>query len=56
MLTALAHDDVRVIAVDRLPDKLDQARALGAHDAVTDPGDIKAGLEPGWQQAGLCVV
>ncbi|MCX8564617.1 alcohol dehydrogenase catalytic domain-containing protein [Mycolicibacterium mucogenicum] len=42
MLTALAHDDVRVVAVDRLPDKLDQARALGAHDAVTDPGDTKA--------------
>jgi len=42
MLTALAHDDVRVVAVDRLPDKLEQARALGAHDAVTDPGDIKA--------------
>lgn len=42
MLTALAHDDVRVVAVDRLPDKLTQARALGAHEAVTDPGDIKA--------------
>ena len=42
MLTALAHDDVRVVAVDRLPDKLEQARALGAHDAVTDPGDLKA--------------
>ena len=26
MLTALAHDDVRVIAVDQLPEKLDRAR------------------------------
>ena len=44
MLTALAHDDIRVVAVDRLPDKLEQARALGAHDAVTDPGDLKADI------------
>src|SRR4051794_15884135 len=33
MLTALAHDDVRVIAVDQVPDKLDRALALGAHEA-----------------------
>jgi alcohol dehydrogenase len=33
MLTALAHDDVRVIAVDQVPDKLDRALALGAHAA-----------------------
>lgn len=44
MLTALAHDDVHVIAVDRLPEKLDRARELGAHAAVTDPGDIKADI------------
>ncbi|HEX7323616.1 MAG TPA: alcohol dehydrogenase catalytic domain-containing protein [Mycobacterium sp.] len=31
VLTALAHDDVEVIAVDRLPEKLTAARALGAH-------------------------
>lgn len=35
MLTALAHDGVRVIAVDRLPDKLELARTLGAHEALT---------------------
>lgn len=44
MLTALAHDNVRVIAVDRLPEKLDRATALGAHEAMTDPGDIKADI------------
>jgi alcohol dehydrogenase len=33
MLTALAHDDVRVVAVDQVPDKLDRALALGAHEA-----------------------
>ena len=27
MLTALAHDDVRVVGVDQLADKLDRARA-----------------------------
>lgn len=37
MLTALAHDGVRVIAVDRLPDKLALARELGAHETFT-PG------------------
>ncbi len=35
VLTALAHDDVRVIGVDTLPDKLDRARTLGAHEALT---------------------
>lgn len=44
ILTALAHDDVRVVAVDRLPEKLNRARELGAHAAVTpdDVGDLKA--------------
>ncbi|WP_304112458.1 alcohol dehydrogenase catalytic domain-containing protein [Mycolicibacterium bacteremicum] len=43
MLTALAHDDVRVVAVDRLPDKLALARELGAHAVATpDAADIKA--------------
>ncbi len=44
MLTALAHDDVRVIAVDQVPDKLARARELGAHDAVHAGagGDLKA--------------
>ena len=31
VLTALAHDDVRVVAVDAVPAKLDAARELGAH-------------------------
>jgi alcohol dehydrogenase len=35
LLTALAHDDVEVIAVDQLPEKLARATALGAHTAVT---------------------
>lgn len=44
LLTALAYDDVEVIAVDQLPDKLALARRLGAHDAVTPDavGDRKA--------------
>jgi len=35
VLTALTYDDVRVVAVDRLPDKLAAARAVGAHEAYT---------------------
>jgi alcohol dehydrogenase len=44
LLTALAHDDVEVIAVDQLPEKLALARSLGAHDAVTPDriGDLTA--------------
>ncbi|BCP14094.1 hypothetical protein MINTM021_10030 [Mycobacterium paraintracellulare] len=44
MLTALAHNDVRVIAVDQLPDKLDNALGMGAHEAYSpdDVGDLKA--------------
>ncbi|WP_395309039.1 alcohol dehydrogenase catalytic domain-containing protein [Mycobacterium sp. AMU20-3851] len=43
MLTALAHDDVRVIAVDRLPDKLALAAELGAHETFTpEQADFKA--------------
>jgi alcohol dehydrogenase len=46
MLTALAHDDVRVIAVDQVPDKLDRALALGAHEAHPPDqlGDLKAAV------------
>lgn len=45
MLTALAHADVRVIAVDRLPDKLALARDLGVHatytpDQVTEKAEV----------------
>ncbi|BBY50228.1 alcohol dehydrogenase [Mycolicibacterium arabiense] len=44
LLTALAHDDVRVVAIDRLEDKLARARELGVHAARTpdDVGDLKA--------------
>ncbi|MGK2852613.1 MAG: alcohol dehydrogenase catalytic domain-containing protein [Microbacteriaceae bacterium] len=43
MLTALAHDDVRVIAVDRLDDKLALASSLGAHEVYTsEQADFKA--------------
>ena len=44
LLTALAHDDVEVIAVDQLPDKLARARELGAHTTVTpdQAGGLKA--------------
>lgn len=43
-LTALAHDDVRVIGVDRLPDKLAWARELGVHELRTpdEATDLKA--------------
>jgi len=46
MLTALAHDDVRVIAVDQVPDKLDRALELGAHEAHAPDqlGDLKAAV------------
>jgi Zn-dependent alcohol dehydrogenase len=46
MLTALAHDDVHVVAVDRLTDKLDRATELGAHQVFTpeQAGDIKADI------------
>jgi alcohol dehydrogenase len=35
VLTALAHDDVRVVAVDQLPEKLATAHVLGAHETYT---------------------
>lgn len=45
MLSALAHHDVRVIAVDRLPEKLALARELGAHatytpESVTEKAEV----------------
>ncbi|MDV3129983.1 alcohol dehydrogenase catalytic domain-containing protein [Mycobacterium sp. 21AC1] len=45
-LTALAHDHVRVIGVDQLPDKLNRARALGVHETYTpeQAADIKASV------------
>ena len=46
MLTALAHDDVRVVAVDRLSDKLSRAVELGAHAAYSpeEAAEIKADI------------
>lgn len=45
VLTALAADDVRVIGVDPLPDKLDRVRAMGAHDAYTPEEARESGLK-----------
>jgi alcohol dehydrogenase len=44
MLTALAHNDVRVIALDQLPDKLDKALSMAPHEAYSpdNVGDLKA--------------
>lgn len=44
MITALAHDDVRVVAVDQVPEKLSRAIELGAHAAYApdDVGDLRA--------------
>nr|WP_090277261.1 alcohol dehydrogenase catalytic domain-containing protein [Mycolicibacterium komanii]CRL71483.1 alcohol dehydrogenase [Mycolicibacterium komanii] len=39
-LTALAQDDVRVVGVDQLPEKLERARDLGVHDTYT-PDDAR---------------
>lgn len=35
VLTGLAHDGVTVVGVDTLPEKLERARALGAHRTLT---------------------
>jgi Zn-dependent alcohol dehydrogenase len=35
VLTAMAHDDVHVVAIDQLPEKLAAARRLGAHETYT---------------------
>ncbi|SRX92681.1 putative zinc-type alcohol dehydrogenase (E subunit) AdhE1 [Mycobacterium tuberculosis H37Rv] [Mycobacterium shimoidei] len=45
VLTTLAHDDVRVIAVDRLPDKLVAASRLGAHETYTPQAATDAGVK-----------
>ena len=45
VLTALSHDDVRVVGVDQLPEKLDLARSMGAHDAYTPDEAREAGLK-----------
>lgn len=45
VLTALAHDDVQVVGVDTLPDKLQRALALGAHGALTPDQAATEGLK-----------
>lgn len=45
VLTALAQDDVHVVGVDQLPDKLDRARDVGAHDAYTPDEARDRGLK-----------
>ncbi|MFP5219267.1 MAG: alcohol dehydrogenase catalytic domain-containing protein [Actinomycetes bacterium] len=47
VLTALAHDDVRVVAVDAVPDKLDTARTLGAHTVLRPDEVAGAGVRAG---------
>ncbi|BBY06556.1 alcohol dehydrogenase catalytic domain-containing protein [Mycobacterium noviomagense] len=45
VLTALAYDDVRVVGVDQLPEKLGAARGLGAHEAYTPQQAADAGVK-----------
>ena len=45
VLTALALDDVRVVGVDQLPAKLDDARIAGAHEVYTPEQAADAGLK-----------
>lgn len=45
VLTALAHDDVRVVGVDRLPDKLARARSLGVHAAYSPQEALDDGVK-----------
>ncbi|BBX75406.1 alcohol dehydrogenase catalytic domain-containing protein [Mycobacterium shinjukuense] len=45
LLTALTHDDVRVIGVDQLPEKLAGARTLGAHETYPPRRATEAGVK-----------
>ncbi|MCG5433132.1 alcohol dehydrogenase catalytic domain-containing protein [Mycobacterium sp. MYCO198283] len=45
ILTALALDEVRVVAVDTVADKLAKATAVGAHEAMTPQQATDAGLK-----------
>lgn len=45
LLTALTYDDVRVVAVDQLPEKLTAARGLGAHETYTPQQAADAGVK-----------
>jgi Zn-dependent alcohol dehydrogenase len=44
VLTALAHDDVEVVAIDRLPEKLAAARDLGVRHGYTPQQAIDEGV------------
>lgn len=44
VLTVLSHDDVDVIAIDRLPEKLAAARALGAQRVYTPQQAVDEGI------------
>jgi len=45
VLTALAHDDVRVVAIDPLPAKLSAARNVGAHETYPPEAAGNAGVK-----------
>jgi alcohol dehydrogenase len=45
VLTALTYDDVHVVAVDRLPEKLTTARGLGAHQTYTPEQAAERGVK-----------
>ncbi|WP_197379223.1 alcohol dehydrogenase catalytic domain-containing protein [Mycolicibacterium mengxianglii] len=45
VLTALAHADVRVVGIDQLAGKLDDALAAGAHEVYTPEQAVEAGLK-----------
>lgn len=45
VLTALAHNDIRVVGVDQLPEKLDRARAMGTHETYTPDEARERGLK-----------
>ena len=45
VLTALTYDDVRVVAIDQLPEKLAAASGLGAHETYTPQQAADAGVK-----------
>lgn len=45
VLTALTYDNVRVVGVDQLPEKLSAATSLGAHDTYTPQQAAAAGVK-----------
>jgi alcohol dehydrogenase len=44
LLVGLSHDDVRVIGIDRLTDKLDKALHVGAHEVYTPEQALERGI------------